>query len=109
MPDLAFASDQPIEHMSDDRLGRRPFAEAIAHQVATAPASDGFAVGLVGPWGSGKTSILNMMRENLGAHQDSVIVVNFNPWLFSGTEQLMLAFFRELVAVLSSQANPTRS
>ena len=54
---------------------------------------------MVGPWGSGKTSILNLMEEGLAEDGES-IVIRFNPWMFSGTEQLVDAFFHELGAQL---------
>lgn len=94
-----FSSDQPIASRAGDRLGRRTFAEALARQIATAPVETGFVVGLTGPWGSGKTSILNMVTEAL-AGEEGIVVLPFNPWLFSGTEQLVTAFFGELRAQL---------
>ena len=94
-----FSSDQPIAGRADDRLGRRAFAEALARQIATAPSETSFVVGLTGAWGSGKTSILNMVKEALDA-EEGIVVLPFNPWLFSGTEQLVTAFFAELGAEL---------
>ena len=40
--------------------------------------------------GTGKTSFLNMVKERLGT---SVICFDFNPWLFSDQESLLLDFF----------------
>lgn len=54
---------------------------------------------VVGPWGSGKTSILNLMQEEL-EREDAATIVKFNPWMFSGTEHLVDAFFHELGAQL---------
>jgi hypothetical protein len=50
---------------------------------------------LTGSWGDGKTSVLNLVREQLEEDPD-VIVVGFNPWLFSDTEALVTRFFSEL-------------
>ncbi len=55
-----------IRHSVDDRLGRRPFAVALAryiHQLQ--PRSDGYVIGLQGGWGSGKSSVINMLLEEL--------------------------------------------
>jgi len=85
--------DAPIDTLEEDRLGRRPFAEALAAEILAAPAARGYVMGLTGPWGSGKTSILNMTVKGLG---DQAIVVQFNPWMFSGTEALVSSFFEEV-------------
>lgn len=95
-----FLGDSPIQGVAEDKLGQARFAEAIAEQVATAPARVGFAVGLTGAWGSGKTSLLRMIQEVLEKRSD-VVVLHFNPWLFSGTEQLVTRFFSELITALA--------
>ncbi len=58
--------------------------------------SRGGVIGLVGTWGSGKSSVLAMLRENLEA--DGVVVIPFNPWLVSNRDDLIGEFFRELAA-----------
>jgi predicted KAP-like P-loop ATPase len=85
-------ADAPVQSLSEDRLGRRSFAEALAAEVMAAPVARGYVMGLTGAWGTGKTSILNMAVDALG---DKVIVVHFNPWMFSGTEALVSSFFAE--------------
>jgi predicted KAP-like P-loop ATPase len=86
-------ADAPIQSLSEDRLGRHSFAAALAAEVMAAPAARGYVMGLTGPWGSGKTSILNLTVDALG---DEAIVVHFNPWMFSGTEALVSSFFAEI-------------
>jgi hypothetical protein len=85
--------DAPITSLSEDRLGRKPFAQALAAEVIAASATRGYVMGLTGPWGSGKTSILNMTADAIGG---DAIVVQFNPWMFSGTEALVSSFFAEI-------------
>lgn len=53
----------------------------------------------MGPWDSGKTSLVNLVRNEL-AKEPALSVLDFNPWMFSGTEQLVESFFRELSAQL---------
>lgn len=53
-------ADAPIQSLSEDRLGRRSFAEALAAEVMAAPVARGYVMGLTGAWGTDKTSILNM-------------------------------------------------
>ena len=95
-----FDADRPIEHRQQDRLGRRSFAEAIARQVRVIPAEHGFTIAVVGEWGSGKTSVLNMVAETFEDDGDDIAVLRFNPWLFGSTTELVTLFFRELSAQL---------
>lgn len=92
------AADNPIQKTEDDVLGRDKPAKSFAEQVLSLDATEGVVVGVLGPWGSGKTSFVNLARcylENAG-----VVVLDFNPWMFSGAEQLIESFFVELSAQL---------
>lgn len=90
--------DAPIEKRVDDRLGRTPFANAIAQYIVEGDLSDGAVVAVMGPWGSGKTSVLNIVREALDERRDDVEVFDFNPWYFSGTQQVVEHFFADIAA-----------
>ena len=94
-----FDADRPIECREQDRLGRRSFAEAISRQLRAVPAEHGFTIAVVGEWGSGKTSVLNMVAETLEGDAD-VAVLPFNPWLFGSADDLVTRFFHELSAQL---------
>ena len=88
--------DNPIRDRRDDILERAAVADAFARQVLDLDASKGATVGVFGPWGSGKTSFVNLARKTF--EQEGVPVLDFNPWLFSGAEQLVERFFAELSA-----------
>jgi len=60
--------------------------------------NEGAVVGVLGPWGSGKTSFVNLVRRHL--ENSGVKVFDFNPWMFSGADQLVDAFFVEVSAQL---------
>jgi predicted KAP-like P-loop ATPase len=91
------AADEPIYGAAGDRLGRTEFARAIATAVMSAPRHAGFTIGVTGAWGEGKSSVLNLVVQEL-ERTDSAEVFEFNPWLFSGAEQLVEHFFDELTA-----------
>lgn len=95
---MAVAGDNPIQRDVDDVLSRGPVAASFATQVLTLDTSRGLVVGVLGPWGSGKTSFVNLAREIL--EENSAALVDFNPWMFSGAEQLVESFFVELSAQL---------
>lgn len=107
-PDTAFIELRPeraIEGSAQDALGRKRFAERLANAVvnrATGRAT-GVVIGITGPWGSGKSSILTMLAEELQApstraRYHNPIVVRFDPWLVSGRDDVISQFFTELAA-----------
>ncbi|MCH6568979.1 MAG: pentapeptide repeat-containing protein [Acidobacteria bacterium] len=93
-------SDDPTEI---DELGGRPFAQILAeriHEVWARPKKnqwttsrkteempgEAFGVLIHGPWGSGKTSLLNFLRQELvsGGLGQKWMVVDFNAWRHQG-------------------------
>ncbi len=90
--------DDPILRVEDDMLGRAPVAASFVRQVLAVDPKQGVVVGVLGPWGSGKTSFVNLALSEF--KNNDVTVINFNPWMFSGAQQLVEAFFLELGAQL---------
>ncbi len=95
-----FNADRPISSRAKDRFRRSAFADALTAQLLVLSMEDSFVIGLTGPWGSGKTSVLRMVEESVHENE-RVVILTFNPWLFSGTENLVAHFFKEVSAQLS--------
>lgn len=95
---MTVRADNPIRKPEDDALGRAKVARSFAQQVLSLDVTEGVVVGVLGPWGSGKTSFVNLARAHFEA--EGVAVLDFNPWMFSGAEQLVESFFVELSAQL---------
>lgn len=90
-PSAALLYDAPLVNPDDDRLGRRDFARHFANAIRNLDATEGFVFALSGPWGAGKTSILNFTRHDLQTNadaKDDLLLVDFNPWWFSGRDDL---------------------
>lgn len=93
-----FKEDNDVK-ISGDTLNRRNFAESLALNIQNyfdrQDINNCLTIGLMGEWGSGKTSLLNMTEEYL---KDSKIkIIKFNPWLYSSYNQLVGQFFDELI------------
>lgn len=102
----ALSADRPSSNPQDDLFGHAPFAESLANSICRYPGSDGLVLALYGPWGSGKSTVLSYVRHFLEKRLDTEqpVIVTFNPWWFSGQENLARAFLGQLQAVL-----PTKS
>lgn len=94
------SADRPIETEEEDRFGVTDFAHAVADALAGMKAPYGTVLGLQGPWGSGKSGVVNLMRARLQKIAGDVEIVSFNPWWFSKVDDLAPVFFGEVAAAL---------
>lgn len=95
-PEHLFSSDRPITRLDEDKLDRRSFAEQLARAVRGWKGNDSLVIALYGPWGTGKSSIKNMVIDALRAAPERVSVVDFNPWQVANRASLTEAFFDEI-------------
>lgn len=94
--------DRPIETAAQDRLGRDGFVARLARALVTpAGRASGVVVGLTGPWGSGKSSVLNLLEAEIERQHPGSVIVRFDPWLVSGRDDVITQFFAELLAKLN--------
>ncbi len=75
-------SDEPSKI---DFLAARAIAETVSDAVLD-DALDPLAIGLSGPWGSGKTTVLELIKADLDARSDlehaKIITVRTDPWRY---------------------------
>ncbi|HWM93429.1 MAG TPA: P-loop NTPase fold protein [Thermoanaerobaculia bacterium] len=91
------AAHRAITSPNQDRLGREGFVRRLAQAlVRDETSATGLVVGLTGPWGSGKSSILSLLHQHIAKKHPSAVLVRFDPWLVSGRDDLIAQFFREL-------------
>lgn len=108
MPGERFFNDDPVDGSADapDLLGRQQYARhavELLHQVREQ--SESGVLALIGPWGSGRSSVLQMAIQHLknavgGAGTSVWSVAELNPWMYSDLESLTLALFSEIRAAL---------
>jgi hypothetical protein len=94
-----YAADHPWQPGDPDQLGRAGFARRIAQSIIDHPTDAGLVVGVYGPWGEGKTSLLHMVDAELKRSRE-IETLWFNPWYFRGQEALVLSFLSQLAAKL---------
>lgn len=97
-----FDADRPIQKSSQDRLGRATFSKYLARAILDQVSTESFTIGLYGGSGSGKTSIINLVLEELHQASNNMfdlqkpIILNYSPWSYSGQNALIYSFFRRL-------------
>lgn len=102
MPQERHWTDDPRKSKSEDELERSILGERVANRIREVHTdSQSVVFGLVGPWGSGKTTLINFAIESLEEPEgeDAVWhIARFSPWA-AGDEDGVL---REFYSALSS-------
>lgn len=95
-------TDHPIQSSKDDLFGRRNFAHSVAKSIIHYDNKQSLVISLYGTWGSGKTSLKNMIVEELrDFNQSQIKIIEFNPWEWSTKHKVFEAFFSEITTNLS--------
>lgn len=101
--------DLPIYKAEEDRLNRARFAKELVGALNRTWFSTSFTIGLYGPWGSGKTSLLNMIVDEIEENHLDIIVFRFNPWLCSDEHELITQFMKQLANAIKKSDNSALS
>lgn len=92
--------DTPLADPKHDNLGRKDFSQMLAKSIIGLDANEGFVYSIYGPWGSGKSTVINFVEHYLREHNkkadNKIVVFKFNPWMFSGSENLTHIFLDQL-------------
>jgi hypothetical protein len=86
----AALADTPLRDEADDRLGFASFAAALAGLLHSPGTPTPLVLAVSGPWGAGKTSLVNMVAGRLRIRQN--IVCTFDAWLHDDAVNLGAAF-----------------
>ena len=96
--DAPYTND-PTFQINEDILDRRWLAYRNVSKLLETNTSNGaFTFGIDAPWGAGKTSFMNMMKDQiiLSCYSQIPIMIDFNPWLYSTQNDLVFTFMDEL-------------
>lgn len=105
LPEIeGFICDEPIETSQEDLLGRSDFAQILAQKLLnTQSKHQSFAMGILSSWGIGKTSFLNLIKEELKRY--GTICIDFSPWIYGKDHNLIQDFFSEVGKHLQKYAD----
>ena len=104
-----YLEDAPIKCQEEDLLHRSNFAKRLGKSILDMKTDDGYCIGLFGPWGSGKSSVINMVLEEIrtlsSERENAPVIMYFNPWNFSSSEQLLRQYFLMLSKQFTARTN----
>jgi len=95
-------TDQEIKSLDADRLNFSHYSRVLAQVILEADTP--LTVGVFGPWGCGKTSLMRLVEESLQeastVQGKKVWTVWFNPWRYDREEALWRALILRVLTVL---------
>lgn len=100
---INFLADDEIENEKHDALAVSEQARVFAKTVLAAENQAGLVFGLDAPWGTGKTSFLNIAEREWEKSQ-STVVVKFQTLRYASETDLSDRFIRELCTAIKQQA-----
>jgi hypothetical protein len=102
-PERGVGSEAPIRPASEDRLRRSCFAERLATVLSEPSVEEGRVFALRGGWGFGKSSLKNLVAEQLQQRPDGAMWVDFNPWRWGDGDAISKALFDEIANRLGGE------
>lgn len=90
-------SENDVEY---DLLDRSVIINKLyASILACKGVENSFVIGIEGPWGVGKTTIVKNVIKRIvdGDNQDFITVADFDPWIYSTPQALLIALFDEIL------------
>lgn len=91
--------EEPIQELAEDLFSRTGTAEEIAARISSNRGNERM-VALLGPMGSGKTSILNIALQSVKERCPNIVVVRSDMWKARSPEQLPEIILNDIVKML---------
>ncbi|WP_179008741.1 KAP family P-loop NTPase fold protein [Winogradskyella forsetii] len=90
---LGFIVDKPLTNISDDQLKYSDYAQIMTEKILNTTADKSFAIGINAKWGTGKTSFLNFIKEQIISKDSNIIQIDFSPWNIESPKAIISDFF----------------
>ena len=86
-------SDESVNY---DLLQRDKIINQMTSTIANCNTDSKFVISLKGNWGSGKTTILNNVKNKL-KEENLIFIDDFEPWVYGDKKSLLVAFFDKIM------------
>ncbi|WP_159282674.1 KAP family P-loop NTPase fold protein [Rahnella variigena] len=96
--------DAAVHSPAEDRYGFTHVAKQLAVAIGELGRDGSAVIGLEGAWGSGKTSLLNLLRLSLeaGLHERT-FVLSVSPWLDGGSVSPVESLLLPVAAIIAEE------
>lgn len=98
---ITAGNDTPISRVEEDRYGFIDLARNLARSIISLDRQFSTVIGIEGKWGSGKTSLLNLLlQEMLSQVPDGTHVLKISPWLSPSGDSTVEGLLLPVAAIL---------
>lgn len=97
-------TDIPLQDDSKDLFGYKKFTDRLTDCIKHFSSDDGLVVALNGGWGSGKTSVINMVKSQL-QKEKNIQVISYSYWWYEGKKEVISAFLIALSEAIKPLGN----
>ncbi|MCR8998612.1 KAP family NTPase [Rahnella perminowiae] len=96
--------DAAVHCQAEDRYGFTHVAKQLALAIEGLGRDGSAVIGIEGAWGSGKTSLLNLLRLALGAElHERTFVLSVSPWLDGGSMSPVESLLLPVAAIIAEE------
>jgi len=97
-----FVSDQPVSSKNLDLLDLDQQIQNFSDYILNTKESSELVFGVDGSWGVGKTSLINLLQENLEDHEN-LVVCRFEPLRYSSDTNITNMLITEITAAIQKE------
>ncbi len=95
-----YFQDIPLQETTIS-TGRKDFIEVIVNKLKLTNTSNyPFVLGIVGKWGSGKTTFINEIKSKIEIDKNNIII-DFKPWMYENSNLIIKGYFTEISSKIS--------
>lgn len=94
--DIIFLEERDVRY---DLLNRDKIINDLYNSIKFCRNDKTFVISLTGEWGSGKTTIINIVKQKL-YNNEYIIIDEFEPWKYSNEKSLLFGMFDKIMEKL---------
>lgn len=103
-----YQHEKPINKMEQDRFQRMPLVNRLYKIITSSNVNDARGIALIGPFGIGKSSLINMAIDAIQRKNSNYILCRINSWgTYESENQIQRNIIEEIISALGKITSTT--
>lgn len=103
--DFILIKEEPITSLSDDLLDFTQIKNSINNYIYNCHPDKSFVLGVVGEWGSGKTSLINIIKKENQTQNKDIEILDFNIWNYNDEQAMFDGLYNLILKKVNGSVN----